>query len=98
MGFRFRRRISIAPGAAINLSRSGPSLSLDPRGAHGSGRGNGLKPITFLMTFLAVLTGAIGIIMSLGLVLGFVVALLSDLRDLKARRVTTRVSTAPPLS
>jgi len=34
MGLRFRRRFSIAPGVAINLSRSGPSLSLGPRGAH----------------------------------------------------------------
>jgi hypothetical protein len=41
------------------------------------------------MTFLAVLTGAIGVIMILGMVFGFIVALLSDLRELRARRVTT---------
>lgn len=34
MGLRFRRRISISPGVAINLSKSGPSLSLGRRGAH----------------------------------------------------------------
>jgi hypothetical protein len=34
MGFRFRRRIWIAPAVAINPSRSGPSLSHGPRGAH----------------------------------------------------------------
>jgi Protein of unknown function (DUF4236) len=34
MGFRFYRRIHIAPGLSVNLSRSGPSLSLGVRGAH----------------------------------------------------------------
>ncbi len=33
MGFRFRRRVSIIPGLRINLSRSGPSLSIGHRGA-----------------------------------------------------------------
>jgi len=33
MGFRFWRRITIAPGVSINLSKSGASLSLGPRGA-----------------------------------------------------------------
>ncbi len=33
MGFRFWRRIRIAPGVTLNLSRSGGSLSLGPRGA-----------------------------------------------------------------
>lgn len=33
MAFRFWRRIRIAPGVALNLSKSGGSLSLGPRGA-----------------------------------------------------------------
>lgn len=33
MGFRFFRRIRLAPGLTLNLSRSGGSLSLGPRGA-----------------------------------------------------------------
>ncbi|MFP4521141.1 MAG: DUF4236 domain-containing protein [Fibrobacterota bacterium] len=33
MGFRFYRRMKIAPGLTVNLSRSGPSLSFGPRGA-----------------------------------------------------------------
>ncbi len=33
MGFRFWRRIRIAPGVTLNLSRSGASLSFGPRGA-----------------------------------------------------------------
>jgi len=33
MGFRFFRRIRIAPGLTVNLSRSGASLSIGPRGA-----------------------------------------------------------------
>lgn len=33
MGFRFFRRIRIAPGISINLSKSGASLSVGPRGA-----------------------------------------------------------------
>lgn len=32
MGFRFQRRIKIAPGIAINLSKSGISASVGPRG------------------------------------------------------------------
>lgn len=32
MPFRFRRRIRLAPGVAINLSKSAPSLSLGGRG------------------------------------------------------------------
>lgn len=31
---RFFRRVQIAPGIRLNLSRSGPSLSLGVRGAH----------------------------------------------------------------
>jgi hypothetical protein len=34
MGFRFYRRLRIAPGLSVNLSRSGPSLSVGVRGAH----------------------------------------------------------------
>ena len=33
MGFRFQKRISILPGVRINLSKSGVSTSLGPRGA-----------------------------------------------------------------
>jgi len=34
MGFRFYRRIRLAPGLSVNLSKSGPSLSVGMRGAH----------------------------------------------------------------
>jgi hypothetical protein len=34
MGFRFYRRLRIAPGLSVNLSRSGPSLWVGVRGAH----------------------------------------------------------------
>jgi hypothetical protein len=33
MGFRFQKRLSILPGVRINLSKSGVSTSLGPRGA-----------------------------------------------------------------
>ena len=33
MGFRFRKRIKIAPGLHVNLSKSGTSLSVGERGA-----------------------------------------------------------------
>ena len=33
MGFRFYKRVSIVPGLRVNLSRSGPSLSIGHRGA-----------------------------------------------------------------
>ena len=33
MGFRFQKRISILPGVRINLSKSGASASVGPRGA-----------------------------------------------------------------
>ncbi len=33
MGFRFRRRIGLAPGLTLNLSKSGGSLTLGPRGS-----------------------------------------------------------------
>ena len=32
MGWRLFRRVRIAPGVRVNLSRSGPSLSIGPRG------------------------------------------------------------------
>lgn len=34
MGFRFYRRVHLFPGVSVNLSRSGPSLSVGVRGAH----------------------------------------------------------------
>src|SRR5487761_1958636 len=34
MGFRFYRRVHLFPGLSVNLSRSGPSLSVGVRGAH----------------------------------------------------------------
>jgi hypothetical protein len=34
MPLRFFRRVRIAPGLTLNLSRSGPSLSMGVRGAH----------------------------------------------------------------
>jgi Protein of unknown function (DUF4236) len=34
MGVRFFRRMRIAPGLTLNLSKSGPSLSMGVRGAH----------------------------------------------------------------
>ena len=32
--FRFHRRVKIFPGLAVNLSKSGPSFTVDVRGAH----------------------------------------------------------------
>jgi Protein of unknown function (DUF4236) len=34
MGLRFYRRVHLFPGVGVNLSRSGPSLTLGVRGAH----------------------------------------------------------------
>jgi len=34
MGFRFYRRVRLFPGMSLNLSRSGPSVSVGVRGAH----------------------------------------------------------------
>ncbi len=34
--FRFYRRVHIFPGLSVNLSKSGPSLSVGVRGAHGT--------------------------------------------------------------
>jgi hypothetical protein len=33
MGFRFFKRVNLIPGLRMNLSRSGPSLSIGHRGA-----------------------------------------------------------------
>ncbi|MBR0458093.1 MAG: DUF4236 domain-containing protein [Victivallales bacterium] len=33
MGFRFRKSISLLPGVRLNITKSGPSLSIGPRGA-----------------------------------------------------------------
>ena len=34
VGLRFYRRVHLCPGLSVNLSRSGPSLSVGIRGAH----------------------------------------------------------------
>ena len=34
MGFRFQKRIGIAPGLRLNISKSGVSASISERGAH----------------------------------------------------------------
>jgi Protein of unknown function (DUF4236) len=34
MGLRFYRRVHVLPGLTVNVSRSGPSLSVGVRGAH----------------------------------------------------------------
>jgi len=34
VGFRFYRRVHLCPGVSVNLSGSGPSLSVGVRGAH----------------------------------------------------------------
>jgi len=34
MPFRFYRRVHILPGVSVNVSKSGPSLSVGVRGAH----------------------------------------------------------------
>jgi hypothetical protein len=34
VGLRFYRRVRLCPGLSVNLSRSGPSLSVGVRGAH----------------------------------------------------------------
>ena len=34
MGLRFYRRVHLCPGLSVNLSRSGPSLTMGVRGAH----------------------------------------------------------------
>ena len=39
--FRFYRRVSIFPGLSVNLSKSGPSLTVGMRGAHVTVGSNG---------------------------------------------------------
>ena len=34
MGLRFYKRVHLFPGVAVNVSRSGPSLTMGVRGAH----------------------------------------------------------------
>jgi hypothetical protein len=41
--FRFYRRVSIFPGLSINLSKSGPSLTVGMRGAHVTVGSNGVR-------------------------------------------------------
>ncbi len=42
MGFRFYKRLHICPGLSVNLSRSGPSLTMGVRGAHLTVGGKGI--------------------------------------------------------
>lgn len=64
MGFRFQKRIKLLPGVSVNLSKSGVSTSLGPRGArvtygHGQRRttvglpGSGLSHTTVKRTAAA---------------------------------------------
>jgi hypothetical protein len=41
--FRFYRRMSIFPGLSVNLSKSGPSLTVGMRGAHVTVGSNGIR-------------------------------------------------------
>ncbi len=41
--FRFYRRVNIFPGLSVNISKSGPSLSLGVRGAHVTLGRNGVR-------------------------------------------------------
>src|SRR5512143_201712 len=41
--FRFYRRVSIFPGLSVNLSKSGPSLTVGMRGAHVTVGGKGIR-------------------------------------------------------
>jgi len=43
MGWRFYRRIKIAPGVTVNLSKQGASLSIGERGAHVTFGRNGIR-------------------------------------------------------
>jgi hypothetical protein len=46
MGLRFYRRVHLCPGLSVNLSRSGPSLTMGVRGAHVTlGRGRVTKTV-----------------------------------------------------
>lgn len=42
MGFRFYKRVHICPGLSVNLSKSGPSLTMGVRGAHLTVGGRGV--------------------------------------------------------
>lgn len=42
MGFRFYKRVHICPGLSVNLSKSGPSLTMGVRGAHLTFGGRGV--------------------------------------------------------
>jgi hypothetical protein len=42
VGLHFYRRIQLCPGLSVNVSRSGPSLSLGVRGAHVTVGGTGV--------------------------------------------------------
>ncbi|HYB90685.1 MAG TPA: DUF4236 domain-containing protein [Candidatus Binataceae bacterium] len=41
--FRFYRRMNILPGLSVNLSKSGPSLTMGVRGAHVTIGGTGIR-------------------------------------------------------
>jgi hypothetical protein len=41
--FRFYRRVSIFPGLSVNVSKSGPSLTVGMRGAHVTLGGKGIR-------------------------------------------------------
>jgi hypothetical protein len=41
--FRFYRRVSIFPGLSVNVSKSGPSLTVGMRGAHMTFGRNGIR-------------------------------------------------------
>ena len=43
MPFRFYRRVHVLPGVSINVSKSGPSLSVGVRGAHVTVGRNGVS-------------------------------------------------------
>lgn len=43
MGFRFQKRFRLLPGVTLNLSTSGPSLSVGPRGARGTFGQKGIR-------------------------------------------------------
>lgn len=42
MGLRFYRRVHLFPGVSVNVSRSGPSLTVGVRGAHVTMGRNGI--------------------------------------------------------
>jgi hypothetical protein len=86
MGLRFFRRIRIAPGVTVNLSKSGVSTTLGTRGAHvtlGHGKvretvglpGTGLSytssdPARSRPVFVWLLVAAIGAAVLIGMFMG----------------------------